>query len=72
MGGNLTALRTDTPLQGIEAHYGPGLEGDFNFVCHKGKVIDFVELSLDTEDYSIEIRFNDNTALTFDMEPEPG
>lgn len=38
----------------------------------KGKIVDFVELSLDTENYSIEIRFTDNTALTFDMEPEPG
>lgn len=38
----------------------------------KGKVVKFVELSLDTENYTIEIRFDDDTALTFDMDAEPG
>lgn len=38
----------------------------------KGKIVEFVELSLETENYTIEIRFDDNTALTFDMDPEPG
>ena len=38
----------------------------------KGKIIDRVELSLSAEDYSIEIRFDDKTALNIDMEPEPG
>jgi hypothetical protein len=38
----------------------------------RGKTVEFVELSLDTENYSIEIRFSDKTALIFDMEPEPG
>lgn len=38
----------------------------------KGKIVEFVELSLDTENYSIDIQFDDKTALTFDMEPEPG
>jgi hypothetical protein len=38
----------------------------------KGKIVDFVELSLEAENYIIDIRFDDNTALTFDMDPEPG
>ena len=38
----------------------------------KGKVIDRVELSLSADDCSIEIRFDDKTALNFDMEQEPG
>ena len=38
----------------------------------KGKIIDRVELSLSAEDYSVEIRFEDKTALNIDMEPQPG
>ena len=38
----------------------------------RGKTVDRVELSLTDEEYSIEIRFDDKTALNIDMEPEPG
>lgn len=35
----------------------------------KGKTIQFVELSVSTDEYIIEIRFQDKTSLTFDLEP---
>lgn len=38
----------------------------------RGKTVERVELSLTDEEYSIEIRFHDRTALNIDMEPEPG
>ena len=38
----------------------------------KGKIIERVEVSLTPDDYVIEIRFDDKTALNIDMEPEPG
>ena len=38
----------------------------------RGKTVERVELSLTDEEYSIEIRFDDKTALNVDMEPEPG
>ncbi len=35
----------------------------------KGKIVDFVELGSSPDDYTIEIRFQDKTLLTFDIEP---
>ena len=35
----------------------------------RGKVIDLVELGSSPDDYTIEIRFQDKTALTFGIEP---
>ena len=35
----------------------------------RGKIVDSVELSADTDHYAIEIRFQDKTALTFTVEP---
>jgi hypothetical protein len=35
----------------------------------RGKIIDLVELGSSPDDYTIEIRFQDKTALSFDIEP---
>lgn len=35
----------------------------------KGKIVEFVELSVSTDEYIIAIRFQDKTSLTFDLEP---
>jgi hypothetical protein len=35
----------------------------------RGKIIDLVELGSSPDDYTIEIRFRDKTALTFNIEP---
>ncbi len=35
----------------------------------RGKIIDHVELGSSPDDYTIEIRFQDKTALTLDIEP---
>ena len=35
----------------------------------RGKIIDLVELGSSPDDYTIEIRFQDKTALTFGIEP---
>jgi len=40
-----------------------------NFPEVKGKVIEKVELSVESDYYGISIRFQDNTALSFTIEP---
>lgn len=35
----------------------------------RGKTIEFIQLSVSTEEYIIDIRFKDKTSLTFDLEP---
>jgi hypothetical protein len=35
----------------------------------RGKIVELVELSVSADDYSLDIRFQDKTALSFEVEP---